>query len=95
MTFHGEVLNILLKYREKNPAFNFVARQLNRKGKLDDGYYFQGNDRYAFAGIINKSGGLKMTKSVGLIFFPLEDHLMCDFEIKYKGETDEDLVTFL
>lgn len=94
MTFHGEVLNILLKYREKNPAFNFVAHQLNRKGKLDDGYYFQGNDRYAFAGIINKSGGLKMTKSVGLIFFPLEDHLMCDFEIKYKGETDEDLVAF-
>lgn len=94
MTFHQEVLDLLLKYREKNPDFNFVARQLNRKGKLDDGYYFQGNDRYAFAGIINKSGGLKMTKSVGLIFFPLEDHLKCDFEIKYKGETNQDLIAF-
>ncbi len=92
MTFHGEVLNILLEYREKNPDFNFVARQLNRNGKLDDGYYFQGNDKYAFAGIINKSGGLKMTKSVGLIFFPIENYLKCDFEIKHQGETNEDLL---
>lgn len=92
MAFHGEVLNILLDYREKNPDFNFVARQLNRKGKLDAGYYFQGNDKYAFAGLINKSGGLKMTKSVGLIFFPLEDHLKCDFEIKHQGETNGDLL---
>ncbi|MGM0934595.1 MAG: AAA family ATPase [Bacteroidota bacterium] len=95
MTFHGEILNVLLEYRKKHPSFNFVARQLNRNGKLDAGYFFQGNNKYAFAGIINKSGGLKMTKSVGFIFFPLENNqLKCDFEIKYKGETNENLIAF-
>lgn len=92
--FHEEVLEILLKYREKSPKFNFIARQRNTKNRFETGKYFQGNEKYAFVGLINKSGGANRTRSVGLVFRPSGNEIQCEFEIVYKGETNQDLLSF-
>lgn len=92
MPFHENVLKTLLLYRLEHPEFNFIARQRDRKGKFIEGYYFQGNDNYAFVGLIDRSGGVNMTRSVGLVFFPVEDSINCRFEVVHKGETNAELL---
>lgn len=92
MAFHEDVLKTLLLYRTKKPEFNFIARQRNRKRKFETGYYFQGNDSYAFVGLVDRSGGVNMTRSVGLEFLPAEDKIKCRFEVVHKGETDQKLL---
>ena len=94
MTFHQDILHILLEYRKQQPDFNFICRQRNRGNKFEKGLYFQGNDSYAFVGLIDRSGGVNMTRSAGLTFSPTEDKLHFDFEIVHKGEEDQKLLEF-
>jgi len=94
MNFHEEVFEKLLEYHSRNPEFKFIPRQVNRNNKLENGYWFQGDERftYAFVGLIDESGGVNMTRSVGLVFSPSENYLECYLEIVYKGEEDTDLI---
>ncbi|ARV12011.1 hypothetical protein BTO09_06470 [Gilvibacter sp. SZ-19] len=94
MTFHQDILSILLEYRQQQPEFNFICRQRNRGEKFEKGFYFQGNEHYAFVGIIDRSGGINMTRSAGLAFFPNSDGLRFNFEIVHKGEKDQLLLDF-
>ncbi len=93
-TFHQIVLKHLLAYRENNPDFIFIPRQANRNNRFEQGYCFQGTEGYAFVGLINKSGGINKTRSVGLVFYPVDKGIECHFEIVHKGESDEDLIRF-
>lgn len=94
MTFHEKILSKLLEYQIQNPNFKFVPRQLVNK-RLEEGYWFQGNKNYAFVGLINKSGGINKTKSLGLGFLPKTDNTFkCYLELVYKGETDNQLLSF-
>jgi len=92
MTFHEEILKQLLLYKETHPEFRFIPRQRNTKGKLEDGYWFQGSEGYAFVGLVDRSGGVNMTRSVGLVFWPSDDHLEFSIEIVYKGEEDSEIL---
>lgn len=89
MTFHEKIFTELIKYKETHPEFRFISRQINRNGRLEDGYWFQGNDDYAFVGLVDRSGGSNMTRSVGLVFWPVEDYLEFSIEIVHKGEKDD------
>jgi 5-methylcytosine-specific restriction protein B len=93
MTFHEEILSQLLLYKESRPDFRFIPRQRNTKGKMDEGYWFQGNEGYAFIGLVDRSGGVNMTRSVGLVFWPAENHLEFSIEIVHKGEDDKDILS--
>ncbi len=88
MTFHDSILTNLLKYKEQNPDFIFIPRQRNTKDRLKDGYWFQGNSGYAFVGLFNRTGGVNMTRSLGLVFWPVENYLECHLELVHKGEKD-------
>lgn len=92
MTFHDEILSQLLIYKEKHPEFRFIPRQRTTKGKLDEGYWFQGSEDYAFVGLVDRSGGANMTRSVGLVFWPVDNYLEFSIEIVYKGEKDKDVL---
>ena len=92
MTFHEEILSQLLLYKETHPEFRFIPRQRNTKGKLEEGYWFQGSEGYAFVSLVDRSGGVNMTRSVGLVFWPSEDHLEFSIEIVYKGEENKDIL---
>ena len=93
-TFHEDVLKTLLLYRKNHPDFNFIARQRDRNGKFDAGCYFQGTDGYAFVGLIDRSGGVNKTRSVGLVFYPVGEKIKFHFEIVHKGETNQELLKF-
>lgn len=44
---HEEVFNILMEYHERDKEnFFFSTRKINRNNKLDEGYWFLGNDNY-------------------------------------------------
>lgn len=92
MTFHEKILSELLVYKESHPNFRFIPRQRNSKGRMEDGFWFQGSEVYAFVGLIDRSGGANMTRSVGLVFWPSGDHLEFSIEIVYKGEEDSDIL---
>lgn len=93
MTFHETILNKLLEYREAHPNFNFIARQRTGKAKrLEGGFWFPGNEKYAFVGLINANGGSKKTKSVGISISPTSNGFSCDLEIAFSEEKDALLI---
>ncbi|NDP28710.1 MAG: AAA domain-containing protein [Flavobacterium sp.] len=95
MTFHETILTHLFEYRKRNPNFKFIPRQRNSKGRLEDGFWFQGNDSYAFVGLIDRSGGVNKTRSLGLVFWPKENNTFGYYlELVYKGESDKMLLAF-
>ncbi|RBP28401.1 dynein-related subfamily AAA family protein [Oceanihabitans sediminis] len=94
MTFHDIIFENLIEYSKINKEFKFIPRQKNNNNKLNDGYWFQGNDNYAFVGLINRSGGINKTKSVGLVFWPepSTNYLSFSIELVYKGEKDSKIL---
>ncbi|SDE99061.1 hypothetical protein [Cellulophaga baltica] len=88
MTFHETILNQLKKYRETHPNFNFIPRQRGGPGKrFKSGYWFQGNDKYAFVTLVHANGRVNKTKGVGLVFRPKEDGFDCNTQVRYDGNS--------
>ncbi|WP_437397209.1 AAA family ATPase [Flagellimonas lutimaris] len=82
-----------MEYREKHPHFNFLMRQRAGAGqRFESGHWFQGNDDYAFVGLINASGGSNRTRSVGILFYPNDNGYTCNLEVVYNEEKDENLI---
>ncbi len=93
MTFHETILKKLIDYRESHPNFNFLTRQRGGAGKrFESGHWFQGNDSYAFVGLINASGGSNRTRSVGILIYPTEKGYRCYLEIVFNEENDHGLI---
>lgn len=91
---HSSVLDFAENYRLKHPGFTYALRKANRKNRLEDGLWFQGTERYVFMGLINRSGGTNMTKSLGLVFRPNDDDVRCDLEIVHNEEKDKTILKF-
>ena len=92
MTFHETILKKLLEYRATHPHFRFVPRQRNNNNRLENGYWFQGED-YAFVGLFDRSGGINKTRSLGLVFWVKPDNKFgCYVELVYKGEEDKSII---
>ena len=93
MTYHDTILKKLLEYRETHPNFNFIARQRTGKAKrFENGYWFPGNEKYAFVGLVNANGGSKKTKSVGVAISPTSNGFSCVLEIAFSEEKDKLLI---
>ena len=50
LEYSDQILQYLLDKRKSNPELKFWLRQRNTNKRLDDGYWFQGNNDYAFVG---------------------------------------------
>ena len=102
MHFHQKIHDYLLNYRkEYNSDFNFLVRQKSNPndkkypgGKIARGLFFQGTEDYCFAGLVDKNGGNKSTRSVGLVFKPSDQNFKFTFEIIFREETDKNLIAF-
>ncbi len=91
---HNDVLEFAENYRKHNPTFKYAIRKANRKDRLNDGFWFQGTEKYAFLGLINRSGGTNMTKSFGLVFWPNGKDIKCDIEVVFNEESDKKILKF-
>lgn len=92
---HDRVLTFLETYRAFNPDFVYWLRERNTRNRLADGYWFQGNNDYAFVGLYDRGGGSNMTRSIGLVFWEEdEEHLGCYLEIVFNEENDQKIISF-
>jgi hypothetical protein len=92
MTFHEKILKKLIEYRESHTNFRFVTRQRNNNNRLENGYWFQGED-YAFVGLFDRNGGINKTRSLGLVFWAKSENTFgCYVELVYKGEEDRNII---
>lgn len=66
LKIHDELFEFLLRYREKNKELYFLPRQNNRYGRLDQRYWFPGNDSYL---LINFYSGRDNINQTGNITF--------------------------
>ncbi|MBZ9786423.1 EVE domain-containing protein [Psychroflexus sp. CAK57W] len=102
MHFHQQIHQYLLNYRqEHNSNFNFLVRQKSNPddkkypgGKIPNGLFFQGTEDYCFVGLIDKNGGNTSTRSVGLVFRPSGENYKFTFDIVFRKETDQKLISF-
>lgn len=102
MHFHQKIHEYLIEYRNTiDPSFNFIVRQRASTkdknyvgGKFAHGLVFQGNNKYCFVGLVDRSGGANATRSVGLIFKPKDNGYAVNFDIVFPGEKDQELINF-
>ncbi|CAA6824837.1 MAG: 5-methylcytosine-specific restriction protein B [uncultured Sulfurovum sp.] len=92
---HQKVYNFLEAYRAKNPNFLYIQRATNKKERLTKGFWFQGQEKYASVGLYDKNGGMNMTKSFCLVFYPNDKGgIGVVLEIILKGEKDQAVLDF-
>lgn len=91
---HDKVFSFCEAYRALNPTFFYWLRERNTKGRLAEGIWFQGNERYAFVGLYDRTGGTNRTRSIGLVFWQNDGIIGCHVEVVFNEEEDEDMLTF-
>ena len=92
---HDTVIEFLEHYRKEHPQFYYWLREKNTKNRLEDGFWFQGTERYAFVGLYNRGGGSNMTRSFGLVFREgAGDNIDCRVEIVHNEEKEQTVLAF-
>jgi len=59
LSIHKSCLDFLISYQNEHKDFYFVPRRMNRNNRLDDGYYFIGNDDYLMVSFWNGGDGIE------------------------------------
>ncbi|WP_051238733.1 McrB family protein [Gaetbulibacter saemankumensis] len=88
-----EILNYLIQKRSSNSNLKFWLRQQNTSNRLDDGYWFQGTDKYIAVGFVNRTAGNHSTRSISFIVeFDGDGKTKCRLEIIFKKEKNEQII---
>jgi hypothetical protein len=61
---HENVLQCLLDIRKNDPTLLFTLRKVNRGNRLDNGYWFHGNDKYLAVSFWKSFDPLNRTPSI-------------------------------
>lgn len=97
---HEKVFLFLEEFRKENPDFRYWLRERDRKPKgsdktrFENGSWFQGRPDYAFVGLYTASGGSNMTRSFGLVFYPVGEEIRWHLEIVFNDEKDKEIIKF-
>lgn len=92
---HEDVFEFLEEYRVAHPDFFYALRVKNKYGRLENGFWFQGTENYAFVGLYKKGCSANKTNSVGLVFVrDEEDKIVCRMENVFIGETEANVLDF-
>ncbi len=91
---HEQVFQLCEGYRKDNPEFRYWVRVRNDKNRLDEGVWFQGNERYASVGLYNSLSGNHATKAFSLLFYIKSGEIFSAIEIIFKGEKDPKMIAF-
>lgn len=93
---HEKILKLVLEYRDNNPTFTFHTRKnKDAKGRLQAGYWFQGNEKYVFFSPYKKGDWKNKTKTIGFVVTVLNGDIESIYtEIVFKGEEDQKFIKF-
>lgn len=87
LTWHNQILDFLQKWRESHPGFTFAPRIINRKDRLKEGFWFQGDENYVFAGMSSHNDETNKTRQVGFVVSQDKAWL----ELVFKSNADPQL----
>ena len=92
LLWHNQAFDFLLDWRGKNKGFTFAPRIINKKDRLKEGYWFQGDDNYVFAGMSSHNDESNKTRQVGFVISTnAEGQMCCWLEIAFKTTNYESL----
>src|SRR5690554_1559917 len=84
-----EILNYLIQKRQTIPSLKFWLRKRNTNKRLDQGYWFNGNDKYIHIGFSKLGGGNLSTQSIGfVIHYNNEGKPNGSIDFVFKNESD-------
>src|SRR5437764_3846201 len=66
-TIHEKVLDYFLSLRIRDSNFFFVPRKINNKGRLDEGYWFLGNEYYLHISFWNGEDWKEKIHNIGFV----------------------------
>jgi hypothetical protein len=91
---HDKVFDFCESYRASHLGFLYWLRERNTNGKLDQGFWFQGNENYAFVGLYDANGGPKRTRSIGLAFIIDGENIRCNLEVAFPENEEQNKINF-
>lgn len=73
--------------------FKFWLRRRNTNERLDNGYWFNGTDKYIHIGITKVGSGNLSTQSIGFVIHDIDtDDVWCGIEILFRGEKRQNFI---
>ena len=90
---NNKILDYLVSKRSSTNNFKFWLRRRNTNNRLNDGYWFNGTDKYIHIGITKVGSGNLSTQSIGFVIHNIDtDNTSCGIEILFRGENRQNLI---
>lgn len=70
LKIHGKLLDQLVKLRKSDPGLYFMPRKINNRNRLQQGYWFLGNDDYVYVDLWNGSDWKEKVNCIGFVVLP-------------------------
>lgn len=81
LEIYDQILDSLLNRYQKDSTFKFITRVKNNDNRLDNGYWFQGNEHYIFVPLYKRGSDTNKTKTIGFVYTQSSQYI----EIVFHG----------
>ena len=89
----SDVLDYLIQKHSINPNLKFWLRRRNTNERLDNGYWFNGTDKYIHIGVTKVGSGNLSTQSIGFVLHDIDtENISCGIEILFRGEKRQNFI---
>lgn len=89
----NDILDFLIQKRTTTPNLKFWLRKRNTNNRLDDGYWFNGNENYIHIGFSKLGAGNLSTQSIGfVVWFDGDNNPRSKIEIVFRDEKDQNTI---
>lgn len=91
--WNSEIFDYLNQKLKTKNGFKFWLRRRNTNERLDNGFWFNGTDKYIHIGITKVGSGNLSTQSIGFVIHDIDtENISCGIEILFRGETRQRLI---
>jgi hypothetical protein len=87
---HEKLLDYLVKLRKSSPGLYFAPRKINNQNRLNEGYWFLGNNDYVYVNFWNGTDWKEKVNCIGFVILP-DGHSY----IELSAQGCEEVVPFL
>lgn len=93
MELQNKILAFLISKKKHLGKYRFWLRRRNTNERLDNGYWFNGTDKYIHLGITKVGSGNLSTQSIGFVIHDVDtDDAWCGIEILFRGEKRQNFI---
>ena len=93
MELQNKILAFLISKKKYLGKFRFWLRRRNTNERLDNGYWFNGTDKYIHIGITKVGSGNLSTQSIGFVIHNIDtENISCGIEILFRGEKRQNFI---